>query len=74
MPKCTKCFLLEDHIKHLKEEVLFMRRQIENQMVSYNLNPSSDYIGGGQDEYVAYDQFGAKVIVEKDIELEGSIS
>lgn len=76
MPKCNKCYVLNELVEHLKSEVQFLRAQVERVTappLQYNDPPSPDYVGGGQDQFVAYDQFGAKVLMEQDINLERSV-
>lgn len=67
---CEKCAILADMVDHLKGEISFLRGQISKKDEAFEIEPSPDYVGSGQDEYVMYDEFGARVIVEKDINIE----
>lgn len=76
MFSCSKCSALESERDYLRGQV----KEMTNRLMAlatgkYYSEPSAEpldmteYYGGGNDQYVGYDDAGAKVILEKDIEL-----
>jgi hypothetical protein len=72
---CKRCEQMKDEIKFLREQ---NQKLTDHALVAKNghafasLKPANpqDYYGSSQDdEYVAYDEFGQKVLMKKDIEL-----
>lgn len=59
-------------VEHLKGEVNFLRKQIEVK-TDFLPQKTEEYFGGGRDQFAVYDQFGAKVIVEEDVDLERTV-
>lgn len=76
MFKCAKCEAHEDEIEYLRGQIKTMTDRLVAlanlqafQAVSFERGNASEFYGGGEgDQYVGYDKFGAKVLLEKEKE------
>lgn len=71
MVRCQKCEVLSEEIKFLRGQVKTLTDRLS--MIAYpggfvaGKFTSSDYVGGGGgDQYVGYDEYGQRVLMEKD--------
>lgn len=78
MFKCKGCEALQDEVKHLREiniKLLGTITALQSPQAFHLMNPPESqhgFYGDGQDQYVTHDQFGAPVLIEKDITIEGT--
>lgn len=68
MVRCQKCEVLSEEIKFLRQQNKSLTDRLA--MIAYPAGfagrqyNASDYVGGGGDQYVGYDEYGQRVILE----------
>lgn len=70
---CSKCASLEDQVKFLRQQnkdlmdrLVALANSQAYQAISYERADASDFYGSGDDQYVGYDNYGNKILLEKD--------